>query len=299
MGSGLVIGPEPNRRIDGSVVAWAVLVFALLFLGLVPLYVLHLDLAKLAANSYGAPPIVIIGILFTAYTPTVAALLVAWRWPGAGGVRRLLKPLGRWRVHVGWYLVALLGPTPLLLLGDLIYVLLGGNAPRQWVGLPSGTAEGGISALLFTVGAVIAGAVGEELGWRGFGQRRLQTGIGALAAAIVIGLLWSTWHLWPAAVPGGLSLFDWTDFPQTYLRLTSTAILYAWLYNSSRGSLLLVLVAHGAYNIDTSIVQTPDSGLHAIPIIVAVLHGLVALTVILLTNPRTLTRRDAGTLSLD
>ena len=130
----------------------------------------------------------------------------------------------RWRIHLGWYLVALLGPIPLLLLADAIYVMLGGAAPRQWLALPSGTAEGGMSAVLFTIGAIIAGAFGEELGWRGFGQARLQRGIGAIWAAIVIGLLWSTWHLWPVAVPGGLSLFDWTDFPQTYLRLTSTSI---------------------------------------------------------------------------
>ena len=85
--------------------------------------------------------------------------------------------------------------------------------------------------------------------------------------------------------------FAWTDFPQTYLRLISTAILYAWLLNSTRGSLLLVLVAHGAYNIDNSIVQTPTSDVHTIPIIVAVLHGLVALAVVLVTNPSTLTWR--------
>jgi len=219
--------------------------------------------------------------------------LIAWRWPGASGVRKLLKQVTRWRVHVGWYLVALLGPIPLLLLGDLIYAMLGGAAPHQWVAMPSGTAEGGMSAVLFTIGAVIAGAIGEELGWRGFGQARLQTGIGALWAAIVIGLLWSTWHLWPVAVPGGLSLFDWTDFPQTYLRLTSTAVLYAWLYNSSRGSLLVVLVAHGAFNLDSSIVQTPASDVHTIPIIVAILHGVAALAIVLATNPRTLTWRGA------
>lgn len=107
----------------------------------------------------------------------------------------------------------------------------------------------------------------------------------------MIGILWSTRHLWPAVVPGGLSLFNWTDFPQTYLRLTSTAILYAWLLNGSRGSLLLVLVAHGAFNLDTAIVQTPASDVHTIPIIVAVLHGLAALAVVAATNPRTLTRR--------
>ena len=232
--------------IDKAVIAWAVLVFALLFLGLAPTYLYHLNLAKLNANSSGAPPIALIGILFTAYTPTIAALLIAWRWPGAGGVRKLLKQVTRWRAHVGWYLIAILGPIPLLLLADLIYVMFGGAAPHQWLALPSGTAEGGMSAVLFTIGAVIAGAIGEELGWRGFGQQRLQAGIGALRAAIVIGLLWSTWHLWPVVVPGGLSLFDWTDFPQTYLRLISTAVLYAWLYNSTGGSLLVVLVAHGS-----------------------------------------------------
>ncbi len=286
---------QTNPLVDQAVIAWAVLVFALLFLGLAPLYILHLNLAKLAVNSSGAPPIALIGIVFTAYTPTIAALLIAWRWPGAGGVRKLLKPLGRWRVHVGWYVLALLGPIPLLLLADLIYVAFGGAAPHQWLAMPSGTAEGGMSALLFTIGAVIAGAIGEELGWRGFGQTRLQAGIGALWAAVIIGLLWSTWHLWPVAVPGGLSLFSWTDFPQTYLRLTSTAVLYAWLYNSTRGSLLLVLVAHGAFNIDNSIVQSPASDVHMIPIIVAVLHGVAALAVVLATNPRTLTWRRKAT----
>jgi uncharacterized protein len=280
--------------IDKAVIAWAVLVFALLFLGLAPLYILHLNLAKLAANSSGAPPIALVGIVFTAYTPTVAALLVAWLWPDAGGVRRLLQQVTRWRAHAGWYLLALLGPIPLLLLADLIYVVLGGAAPHQWLAAPTGTAEGGLSAVVFAIGAVIAGSIGEELGWRGFGQPRLQAGIGALWAAIIIGLLWSSWHLWPVVVPGGLSLFMWTDFPQTYLRLISTAVLYAWLYNSTRGSLLVVLVAHGGFNIASSIVQSPASDIHnTIPIIVAVLHGLAALAVVLATNPRTLTWRSA------
>ena len=96
--------PRPSVDIDRAVIAWAILVFALLFLGLAPLYILHIDLAKLNASTAGVAPIVLIGILFTAYTPTIAALLVAWRWPVAGGVRKLLRQVTRWRVHIGWYL---------------------------------------------------------------------------------------------------------------------------------------------------------------------------------------------------
>lgn len=292
-GKGGWLEPQPgsSASIDRRVIAWAVLVFALLFLGLAPLYVFHLNLAKLNASTAGAPPIALVGILFTAYTPTIAAILIAWLWPGAGGVGKLFRQVARWRVYLGWYLLAVLGPIPLLLLADVIYVLLGGSRPRHWLAMPSGAAEGGVVAIVFVIGAVIAGGLGEEFGWRGFGQPRLQARIGALWAAIVIGLLWSTWHLWPVVVPGGLSLFSWTDLPQTYVRLVSTAILYAWLYNSTGGSLLLVLLAHGAYNVDSSIVQTATSDVHTVPIIVAALHGLAALAVVLATNPRTLTRR--------
>src|ERR1700682_5112008 len=116
----------PTPVIDRAVIAWAVLVFALLFLGLAPLYILHLDLARLNASTAGVAPIALIGIVFTAYTPTIAALLIAWRWPSAGGVRKLLKQVTRWRVHIGWYLVALLGPIPLLLFGDLVFCVFGG-----------------------------------------------------------------------------------------------------------------------------------------------------------------------------
>ena len=59
--------PERRHR-QRRVIAWAVLVFARLFLGLAPLYILHLDLAKLNASTAGAAPIALVGILFTAYT---------------------------------------------------------------------------------------------------------------------------------------------------------------------------------------------------------------------------------------
>jgi len=75
--------------------------------------------------------------------------------------------------------------------------------------------------------------------------------------------------------------------------LTSTAVLYAWLYNSTRGSLLVVLMARGAFDIDSSIVQSPATDVHTIPIIVAVLHRLAADAVVVATDPRTLTRRGA------
>ena len=52
------------------------------------------------------------------------------------------------------------------------------------------------SALLQVIGIqIVTGAVGEELGWRGFLLSRLGARAGMLPAAWIMGLLWALWHV--------------------------------------------------------------------------------------------------------
>lgn len=39
------------------------------------------------------------------------------------------------------------------------------------------------------------GAIGEELGWRGYLHKRLDTRLPGLASSLVVGLLWALWHV--------------------------------------------------------------------------------------------------------
>lgn len=41
----------------------------------------------------------------------------------------------------------------------------------------------------------LLGALGEEVGWRGFLQPALETPFGRLGAAVIVGLVWSVWHV--------------------------------------------------------------------------------------------------------
>ena len=140
----------------------------------------------------------------------------------------------------------------MFLLGDALHIVKGGAAPHHWVLLPDP------GSLSFVIGSLIAGAIGEEFGWRGFGQRRLQVRYGALVASVATGIIWSTWHLWPAIVPGGH--MAWSDVIATYVRLIATSVIYAWIYNSTNGALLLVMVAHIGHNIASALVQIPSDG---------------------------------------
>jgi hypothetical protein len=75
-----------------------------------------------------------------------------------------------------------------------------------------------------------------------------------------------------------------------YFRLIATAVIYAWIYNSTKGSLFLVMVAHAAHNITVDLM--PQVGGSAV--IVAVSYVAVAIVVALATDPRTLTVSKAG-----
>ncbi len=133
---------------------------------------------------------------------------------------------------------------------------------------------------------VLAGTLGEEFGWRGFAQPRLQKRYGAFKASILIGLVWGTFHLWILPIcPHCLSLTE--VLVTQYLRLIATAVIYAWIYNSTKGSLFLVMVAHAAHNITVDLM--PMVGGSAV--IVALSYVAVAIVVVLMTDRQTLTRR--------
>ncbi len=259
------------------IAAWVVTLFGLTALGIAPLYAFGLDIHHISPRTVS--PLVGIGIELTAYAPSLAALLVATFVAGGGGSRALLAQLGRWRAHVGWYAIALLGPLALFLAADTIHILLGGPAPSAWLVLPSGF------ALAFAIGSIVAGSLGEEIGWRGFGQARLQRRYGALSASLVIGVIWTVWHYWGVFAPGGLADFTFGGFGLSLLRMCSLSILYAWLYNGSRQGLPVAMAAHAGHNIANNIVPSTAGGIDLGEIVI-VLYAASAITVIVFTRRR-------------
>lgn len=262
------------------VVVWAAILAAITLLSILPIFLYHVDLSTLSFGS-DVPIVVGIGILLTGYAPAFAALLAVRFVPGSGGVRRLLAPAIRWRVHPIWYAIAILGPIGLFLVGDVIRSVLGLEVPAAWLALPSA------STLAFLVGALIAGSFGEEVGWRGLAQPRLQLKHGALPAAIAVGVLWSLWHLWPVLAPGGFALTGVSGVVLTFARLTATSVVYVWLLNSTRGSLLIVMLAHAGHNIAAQVVPLPGGTQQADPV-TALLYVLAAVVVVLVYGSKRL-----------
>lgn len=171
------------------------------------------------------------------FGPLLAALVLTAVVSGWRGVTALVKPLGRWRVHPAWYLIALLGPFVVTGLSGAAAVLMGARSPgwgvySDWLGL-----------VVTIVSTMLVVGLFEEPGWRGYALPRMQRGHGALWAALVLGVVWAMWHL-PEMVgdPGEREPVPY------FLSVVAQSVLLAWIYNSTRGSLLIVVLCHSAVN---------------------------------------------------
>ena len=73
-----------------------------------------------------------------------------------------------------------------------------------------------------------------------FRQPRLQTRHGALVANPITGLVWGAWHI-PVLVYTGSGQLE---MALAVVGTVPAAIIYTWLYNYTRGSMLLAVLLH-------------------------------------------------------
>ncbi len=179
------------------------------------------------------------------FGPTLAGLLTIIVIAGKEGLQEITLRAIRWRVGWKWWLIALFLPALLTLAAIGINVLLGGSIPvftfikQDWYLLP-----------VFFVITLVGGPLGEEFGWRGFALPRLQEKWNPMLASVIIGVIWGLWHLPqffnPNAIHYELGL---TRFPLYLLAEIGLATIMTWVYNKTRGSLLVGgFIYHNADN---------------------------------------------------
>jgi membrane protease YdiL (CAAX protease family) len=96
----------------------------------------------------------------------------------------------------------------------------------------------------------------EEFGWRGYALDRMQTSRNAVVASLVLGFFWGLWHLPSFFVEGTLQAETTIPVWEFVLQQMVLAVLYTWLYNNTRGTLLVAILFHTSGN--TSAALLPE-----------------------------------------
>jgi membrane protease YdiL (CAAX protease family) len=214
--------------------------------------------------------------------PTMSAFIMTGVTEGRAGVRRLLRRIVLWRVGFGWYLFVLLGIPAIILLSTVV--------------VPGALASFDAAAVPFTMFMYVVatpvflfagGPVFEEIGWRGFALPRLQRLYGPLVGSLVLGALWGLWHLPLFLIPSWDtphgSLLDVVLF---IIWAVSVTIMFTWVFNNTRNSVLLAILAHGSINSAAAAVFS----LFPAPAVTegitrfVISFGLVALVILVLTR---------------
>jgi uncharacterized protein len=193
----------------------------------------------------------VLGLAGSAFT--ITALV-----DGRAGVRALARRYLRWRVGIQWYLLAFFGLPLVAILGiSTGYGLAPFQAlPRQGAALISYVVQVVLVAVLINVW--------EETGWTGFMFTRLQPRYGALAASLLVAVCFGGIHLpllfvsgavTTSKLTGGLLLLGIVEL--LVLGSVPVRVLAAWVYNNTRGSLLIIGLFHSALDATTGVVLLP------------------------------------------
>ncbi|MEZ4681498.1 MAG: type II CAAX endopeptidase family protein [Caldilineaceae bacterium] len=170
-------------------------------------------------------------VLAMSYVPALVAWLVL-RKSGAADKRQAFRQrLRTWRVGWRWYGVALLLiPAIHLVAMGIGVTFFGGAFPLHWQRLP----------LLL---AILPVNLGEEIAWRGFALPRLQQRCNGLTASLILGTLWAAlhWVLWTVGIDNPLP-----SIALATIWTISLTIIITWLFNRTKGSVLLATLMHAA-----------------------------------------------------
>jgi uncharacterized protein len=217
-------------------------------------------------------PFLIIG----SWVPNIAAFIVIrFILKRKNGIKNLIRGWLIFRFKPYWYLAAA-SPLIVAFLVLLVYKLFSGYYPV------SELAADPAAILSVIIMITITGAMGEELGWRGFVQPWLLTQMSALNAGLLLGVVWVLWHLplWFAGL--GFEDIPYWAYAITGISFTITA---TWAVNNTGGSMFIASLLHLTLNLSVNIIDNHILPYYAFGMI------LFAVILILIFKPERLSRK--------
>lgn len=178
--------------------------------------------------------------------PTLVALFLTYHYEGPTGTKQLLKR-GIKVFKPAWWL-AVLFLYPLLVVGALVITAFVADAPEIIANM-----QRGVSGLMsFPIVLVVGGPLLEEYGWRGFALDRLQSRWNGLVSSLILGVIWSIWHLPLFLITGTTQNLLLNRLPVAsmlfFVTVIFLSITFTWFYNNTERSVLGAILLHTMWN---------------------------------------------------
>jgi len=193
------------------------------------------------------------------------------------------------RIGTRWYIVIFLF-VPVLTAVAVVFDISSGGSGAAWEEPAIGFFAAPWTIIPFALSIFLIGPL-EEFGWRGYVLDRLHERWNALASSLILGIVWSLWHLPLFFVEDTYqyNLGVWS--PSFWLFMTGIVplnVLFSWIFNNTRRSTLAAMLLHFMVNFTGELVAlTPRAEHYSI-----LLWIVAAIIVTVMWGARTLTRKQ-------
>lgn len=174
------------------------------------------------------------------FGPLVFAVGLTFFIEGAAGVKKLFSSFFKWKTSPGWYVLGFFWKFILGYLGVLSVGALFGFWPKWWMVPEFWYGWGG--NILFICGIAFV----EETAWISYSLARMQSRFTAFKSVLIVGACWAAWYLPMVIINDGVPAgYPVPVFACSMMALTA---LLAWMYNSTKGSGTVLLIAQFVSN---------------------------------------------------
>jgi membrane protease YdiL (CAAX protease family) len=220
--------------------------------------------------------------------PAAAGILVIAVLDGRAGLVDVARRVAAWRGRRRAWAFAVGVPPLLLLSAAAVSALASGESltDLDWSSFGRSEEFGVLPVGVYWLAILMFFGFGEEIGWRGFLQPRLERRYPTVLAANFVAIVWAAWHLPLFGITPSYRAMPAIGFLGFAASIWVASWIFAWLSRLGRGSLLILAVFHAWFDI----VTTSPLGPNLLPTLMGVGVTLIGLVVL-----RSLLRASATT----
>ena len=215
------------------------LIFIILVIGLSylifwgPIALLKLRTANLVEGKiYNVTAFIL--FLIGGFVPSLVGITLTLIYEGKEGLKKLFLSAINTKIGISSLIIIMVYVIALGSLQLILYTLLGGSFDFSQF----------IIQLPTILPLIILGPLSEEFGWRGFLQKRMDIEFSPVSGSIIIGVVWSMWHL-PLFYMIGTSQHDFNiPFIPFMISIISSSFIYTYIFYKSKGSLFAAILLH-------------------------------------------------------
>lgn len=167
------------------------------------------------------------------FSPAIVALIMIGITEKKSGINNLFKRFVPKKEIITWLLISVVFSVLISFACDIVLKLS--------MKMPINYSTSANTMTVSTILIVFLGALGEELGWRGYLLPLLSRNYSNLISSLIIGVLWGIWHAGDYGEGIGFFLF--------IISTIEFSIMMTWLYSKSNKNWLTAFLFHGFFNI--------------------------------------------------